>query len=144
MSTNEAHPIRIIIVDDHPVVRAGLKLIVNSQSGLQIVGEAEDRAGALELAGREKPDIILLDLDLGEDNGLELMPELQRLAESARVVILTGLNDPEMHRRAVRLGAMGVVLKESANQSILAAIRSVSEGEIYLDRTLMSSLMDEG
>src|SRR5436309_3464583 len=93
-------PIRILRVEDHAVVRAGLRMLIESQAGLTVVGEAEGRASAVPLAARERPDIILLDLDLGSESGLDMIPDLLGAANQARILILTGLRDTATHRRA--------------------------------------------
>src|SRR5262245_43746948 len=104
----------ILIVDDHAVVRAGLKMLIESTPGLTVVGEAHDRSSALAEAARIQADIILLDLDLGADSGIDLIPDLIGAAGGSRILVLTGTRDAEMHLRAIRLGAKGVVLKETA------------------------------
>src|SRR5262245_18780437 len=114
MSTFHAQSTRVLIVDDHAVVRTGLRMLLESQPGFIVVGEAANRIDALATAVREQPDIILLDLDLGGENGLDCLAELLTAASMARVLILTGVRDTDMHRRAIRLGAMGLVLKEKA------------------------------
>ena len=135
--------IRILLVDDHVVVRTGLRLLIETRAGLRVVGEAGNRADACEIAAREQPDIILLDLALGPENGLDFLPDLLIAATCAKVLILTGFADPELHRRAVCLGAMGIVLKEKAAAVLLTAIERVSAGEVWLDRQLASILMGE-
>src|SRR5438093_10252955 len=104
----------ILIVDDHAVVRAGLKMLIESTPGLAVIGEAHDRASALAEAARSLPDIILLDLDLGAESGIDLIADLIAAVDGTRILVLTGIRDPEMHLRAIRLGAKGVVLKETA------------------------------
>jgi DNA-binding NarL/FixJ family response regulator len=136
-------PITIILVDDHVVVRAGLKMLIESQPKMKVVGEAGSKDEALALAKREQPDIILLDLFLGPDNAVDFLPELLSVAEEARVIILTGVRNPDEHQRAVRLGAMGVALKETSPQLLLKAIERVHAGEVWLDRFLTSNLIVE-
>ena len=143
MSTTEIQPIRVLLVDDHPVVRAGLAMVIESHEGLEIVGEAQNRAQAIALAEHQQPDIILLDLDLGGESGLDLLPELLEAAKETRVLILTGLRDREAHRRAIRLGAMGVIFKDKANEVIISAIMSAHAGEVWIDRSLMKDLLAE-
>ena len=133
-------PISIILIDDHPIVRSGLRMLINSEPEMKVVGEASDRAEALAVAGREQPDVILLDLDLGGTSGLDLLPELFSVAESARVIVLTGTLDSEAHARAMHLGAMGVVLKEHGLETIVKAVRKVHEGEIWLDRAMAANV----
>src|SRR5262245_12321710 len=110
MQAPTTKPIRILIVDDHEMVRVGLSLLIEQHAGLQVAGEARNRTEALAIASRERPDIILLDLDLRGENGLDFLPELIDLSGGGRVIVLTGLLDPQEHRKAVRLGAIGLVL----------------------------------
>jgi len=143
MVTPAANPIRILLVDDHAVVRAGLRMIIQSRDGMTIVGEAGNREDALSLAGSEQPDIILLDLHLGGDSGMALIAELMAAAGEARVIILTGLRDPEAHRQAVLLGAMGIVKKEKAAEVVISAIERVYAGDAWLDPSLMAGVLTE-
>jgi DNA-binding NarL/FixJ family response regulator len=136
-------PIRILIVDDHGVLRAGLRLIIESQPHMRVVGEAADRASALWAAAAERPDIILLDLDLGDESGADVLPELRDSVPDSRVILLTGLRDPEAHRRAVQRGAMGLVLKETAIETVIKAIEKVHAGEVWLDRTMIATILSE-
>jgi len=100
-------------------------------------------ADALALAESERPGVVLLDIDLGKENGLDFMPELMEARPEIRPLVLTGLRDLETHRRAARLGAAGVVLKEHAAEVLLKAIRKVHQGELWLDRSMMGSLVRE-
>jgi DNA-binding NarL/FixJ family response regulator len=141
--TSKLSEIRILIVDDHQLVRAGLGMLIEGQPEMKVVGKCGDSAEALVLAARQKPNLILLDIDLGRESGLDFLPELKKAAPDARVLILTGVTDLEIHRRAARLGASGLVLKEHAAEVLLKAIRKVNEGEVWFDRSLMSGLLDE-
>ena len=134
--------LRILIVDDHRVVRSGLRMLIEAQ-GMQVVGLAGNRAEAVELAGREQPDLILLDLDLAGEDGLSFLPELKAAATNSRVLVLTGIRDQEVHRRAMKLGAVGVVLKDQATEVVIKAITKVCAGEVWLDRATMGNLFIE-
>src|SRR5581483_11450800 len=105
MFNTDTKPIRVLLIDDHVVMRAGLRMVIESQPGLKVVGEAAIGVAGIESAAREQPDIILLDLDPGDESRLDILPELRAAAGEARVVVLTGIRDPVEHRRAVRLGA---------------------------------------
>ena len=142
MTQAATSPLRLLIIDDHQLVGAGLRMLVED-AGLSVVGMARNRTEALELAAREKPDLVLLDLDLAGEDGLSLLPELKDAAGNSRVLVLTGIRDPEAHRRAVKLGAMGVVLKDQAAEVLIKAIRKVCEGEVWLDRATMGNLLAE-
>ena len=143
MMTPAAKSIRILLVDDHAVVRAGLRLIIQSRAGMTIVGEAGNRDDALKLAASESPDIILLDLDLGGDSGMALINDLRAVAAEARIIILTGLRDTEAHRQAVLAGAMGIVKKEKAAEVLISAIERVCAGEAWLDPSLVAGVLNE-
>ena len=135
--------IRIELVDDHALVRSGLRLLIERHEGFTVVAEAGTAAEAVAAAGREHPDVILLDLDLGRDNGLDCLSRLRETAPNARILVLTGLQDPEAHQQAVRLGAFGVLTKDKAAESVTKAIERVHAGEIWLDRTLTANLLTE-
>lgn len=143
MPTPKSEPIRILLIDDHVIMRAGLRMLIESHAGMKVVGEAGNRADALVLAAQEPADIILLDLDLEGESSLQVMPDLMRVNSGARVVILTGVRDAELHRRAVRLGAIGLVLKEKAAEVLLKAIERVHAGEVWLDRSMTASVLAE-
>ena len=135
--------IRILLIDDHAVIRWGLRLLIEDQPGLKVVGEASGRADALALAEREQPDIILLDLSLPGTDGIDLIPELHEAAKEARILVLTGVLDSEAHTRAMRLGAVGVVLKEKAPEVLIKAIVKVHAGEVWLDRVMVANVFNE-
>src|SRR5215510_3466986 len=101
--------IRILIVDDHLLVRTGLRMLIENESDMTVVGQAATRTEALALAASEQPGVVLLDIDLGDENGLDFMPELMNGLPGTSVLVVTGLRDIETHRRAARLGAAGVV-----------------------------------
>jgi len=124
-------------------MRMGLRMLIENQPGLRVVGEATDRAAAILSAAREQPDIILLDLDLGQESGLDVLPELRAAAKWARVIVLTGIRDPAEHRQAVRLGATGMVLKEQAAETLVKAIEHVHAGETWLDPVLVANVLAE-
>jgi len=143
MLAQRDHPIRILMIDDHAFLRAGLRMIIESHIGMVVVGEAENRRESLAAIAHETPDIILLDLDLGDENGLDLLPELITAAPDARIILLTGLRDPEVQRRAILLGAMGLVTKQKAADTVIRAIEKVYAGEVWLDRAMIASILND-
>lgn len=140
-STHAQARIRVLLVDDHAVIRTGLKMLLESQPGLAVVGEVGDQEAALRVAAREQPDIVLLDLDLDGHDSLQFMPALMSLAPQARVMILTASNDFELQRRAVLLGALGVVQKREAGEVLIKAIESVQAGQVWLDKSMMTGVL---
>jgi DNA-binding NarL/FixJ family response regulator len=142
MTKPDIRELRILIIDDHLMVRAGLQILLEA-SGVKVVAMAGNRAEALELTVSETPDVILLDFDLAGEDGLSFLPELREAANNARVLVVTGIRDPETHRRAVRLGAMGVVLKDHTVEILIKAIEKVHAGEVWLDRTTMGNVLNE-
>src|SRR5919109_1169250 len=143
MQTAVGEPIRILIIDDQSIVSTCLRLFLESRPSLKVVGETPKPFDAFTIARNEQPDIILLDIDLGDTDGLDLLPELLRVAPQARVVVLTGIRDPTIHCRAVRLGAMGLVTKDEQTEVLLQAIAKVHAGEVWLDRRLLASVLGE-
>jgi two-component system, NarL family, nitrate/nitrite response regulator NarL len=143
MSASTVKPIRVAIVDDHTILRAGLRLLIEAKPDLLVVGEAANREEAFSLVAREKPDIILLDLDLGGDSSLSFMQDLIGISGGARVLVLTGVVDPKDHQRAVRLGARGLVFKEKCVQDLIDAIKQINDGGVWFDPSIIGGLVAE-
>ena len=135
--------IRIAIIDDHSVVRSGLRMLIESEPNMSVVAEAGNEQDAIAMIEREQPDLILLDLDIDGRSSLDFLPELLTRSGQSRVLLLTGLDDLELHRRALHLGAMGVVLKEQAASVLIKAIEKVHEGEVWIDRAMMASVLTD-
>jgi two-component system nitrate/nitrite response regulator NarL len=143
MSAPASEPIRILIVDDHAILRAGLRMLIDQNPAMKVIGVAGNGSEALALAASEQPNLIILDILLGEEDGLTLLPQLREAATNTRVLVLTGLRSSESQRRAILAGAMGVVLKEHATEVLIKAIKKVHEGEVWMDRLLVGSVLDE-
>lgn len=135
--------IRILLVDDHLLIRQGLRMLLEGAGGLQVVGEATRSGEALAALVTQQPDIVLLDLDLGAEDGLDCIAGLTASRAGCRVIVLTGLRDVAAHRRAIRLGAAGIVLKEQAGELLVKAIRCVHDGEIWVDRKLTAAVLGD-
>ena len=131
-----APPIRVLIVDDHAVVRSGLKLLLDAEPDIEAVGEAENGSRALFEAIELKPDVVLMDLVMPEAGGLESMPSILQSVPDTRVLVLSMQDDPRYVREAFAAGASGYLLKEAADVELVAAIRAVAAGERYVHPTL--------
>lgn len=132
--------IRILVVEDHAVVRAGLRLLIDAQPDLEVVGEAADAPEAWRLVGTLDPDVVTLDLSLPGDNGMALLERLRREHPAARVLVLTMHDDPAYLRMALAAGASGYVVKTAADTEFLAAIRAVHQGRTFVDLSLGEAL----
>ena len=131
----EQKTIRVMIVEDHEVVLWGLKKLIDGEApSMSVVASAGNRWGALVAARQTHPDVVLLDLTLGDESGLDFLPRLRQEVGNGRVLVLTGLRDVETHRAALRRGACGVVPKDAPADVVLKAVRKVSEGEVWYDR----------
>lgn len=133
------HPIRVLIVDDHRLVLTGLRLMCAQDPALEVVGQASTPEAAIAEATRTQPNVILLDVDLNGDSGLDAISELRAASPASRIVVMTGLRDPALQARALQLGTNGFVSKERSSEVILKAIRKVSEGELWFDRDVVSA-----
>ena len=134
MATPQTKLILVLLIDDQAVVRSGLRLLIETRPGLIVTGEAGNRDDALKIASLEQPDVIVLDLNLGKDNGLSLLPELLGVAGNARIIVLTGVRDVDKRDQTMELGAKGVVLKEDGAGELLNAIEKVYRtGEYWLE-----------
>ncbi|MGI9098113.1 MAG: response regulator [Solirubrobacteraceae bacterium] len=134
-------PIRIVLADDHGVVRAGLRLLLDAAPEFEVVAEASDVDGALRAVLGHTPDVLVLDLNMpGEQSSLEALPGVTERSPATRTVILTMQEDPEYARRALRAGALGYVLKEAADTELVEAVRRAADGGTYLNPALGARL----
>jgi DNA-binding NarL/FixJ family response regulator len=132
--------IRIVLADDHNVVRAGLKALIDSQPTMEVVGEAGDGVEVLAQADAVRPDLVVMDLSMPRLNGLEATQQLRARFPELHVLVLSVHEDATYLRRALEAGATGYVLKRAAADSLIGAIREVSEGRVYLDPALAATL----
>jgi two-component system, NarL family, response regulator NreC len=129
-------PIRVLIVDDPPVVRSGLRRVLESVADIEVVGEAGDAKQAVFETRAQKPDIILMDVVMPGASGIEAIPDVLHDAPDAKVLILSMQDDPNYVRQAFAAGAAGYVLKEAADTDLVAAVREVAGGGRYVHPTL--------
>jgi two-component system, NarL family, response regulator NreC len=133
--------IRVMLTDDHAIVREGLRLIIDGQPGMQVVAEASDVAGAAAHLREHEPDVLLLDINLGGESGLDAIPALREQSPRTAIVILTMQKDPAYARQALEAGAAGYVVKESAAQELVRAIGAAASGQTYLQPELGGLLL---
>ncbi len=136
-----AEPIRVAIVDDHPLFRQGLRQAIEADARFQLVGEAGDGRAGLQLILAAKPDIAVLDVNLPHLSGLDVARQLQAKAHPTRVIILTMYKEEETCNLALDLGVKGFVLKENAVQDILASLHAVAAGGHYLSPSISGYLV---
>lgn len=134
-------PIRLLIADDHPVVRVGLRNMLVADGEFQVVAEARDGIEALNLVRRHQPDVLLLDLAMPNMPGMEALRELTSEVTQTRTIVLTGLIDKRQILEALQLGARGVVLKDAAVEQLTACIRAVMQGQYWLEGRPVQNLV---
>lgn len=135
--------IRVTIVDDHAILRAGLAMLVNTQADMEVVSEAADGEAAVQAAREAKPDVVLLDLTMPRVGGMVALREILRRCRDTRVLVLTMHDDPAYLRSALAAGASGYLLKRAVDSELLAAIRAVDRGGIFVDPRLADVLVQD-
>lgn len=138
-----ARTIRVALVDDHHVVREGLRLVLAGAAEFEVVGDAANAAAALGLVAATAPDVLVLDLTLAGDDGIQLLREVRARHPMTRVVVLTMHRDAEIVRRALASGADGYVVKGAESREVFEAIRAVSRGERYLHSSVTGAIVDD-
>lgn len=141
--TTDANPIRILIADDHPLVRRGLRSLFEIEPGMEIVGEAEDGAEVVSKARALRPDVILLDLVMPRKSGLEAIDELKHENPDVRILVITSFADDDKVFPAIKAGALGYLLKDSSSRELLRAIRDVYHGELTLHPAVARKMIRE-
>jgi DNA-binding NarL/FixJ family response regulator len=135
--------IRVLIADDHPIVRKGLRISVEEDPGLAVVAEASDGEAALAMIKKLKPHVAVLDIDMPKMDGLAVGRELLRQKIKTEVIFLTFHSDEDLFRAAVDMGAKGYILKDSASQEIVAAVRAVAAGRPYLSSAITAQMLQK-
>ena len=140
---DEVADITIVIADDHRVVRSGLRLLLQGEPGMHVVGEVGDVPGALRMVEMRKPDVLVLDLNMPGRDSLPAIPEFRSASERTKIVVLTMQDDPAYAREALQKGANAYVLKEAADEELVRAVRAASAGGTYLNPELGARMAAE-
>jgi DNA-binding NarL/FixJ family response regulator len=132
---------RVLVVDDHPIVRQGLALLINREADLTVCGEAEEAHSALRAVETLQPDIVIVDISLGGPDGLELLKQL-RLRDASLPILMLSMHDESIYaERVLRAGANGYIMKQEATEKVLTAIRRILAGEIYVSDLVASRML---
>lgn len=132
---------RILLVDDHEIVRLGLMTLLNDQPDMEVVGEASTAADGISATGEFSPDVVLMDIRLPGEGGIEAAHQISNRFPTSKVVMLTSFADDDLVVRAIRAGAVGYVLKQVGNEELLRAIRAAARGEALLDPSTTARLL---
>jgi len=135
--------IRILVVDDHTILRVGLRMMLNAQPDIEVIGEASDGNQAVSEAMRLVPDVILMDIAMPDCNGIEATRQVKRLQPETRILVLTMHENEEYLFQVLRAGASGYILKEAADTELITAIRTVSSGRFYLSPSAQSIMVGD-
>jgi two-component system, NarL family, response regulator NreC len=135
--------IRVMIADDHAILRAGLRMLVNAQTDMEVISEAPDGEKAIETARETKPDVTLLDLTMPRVGGMKALEKIVRDCRQTRVLVLTMHDDPAYLRSALAAGASGYLLKRAVDAELIAAIRAVHRGGIFVDPRLANIIVQD-
>ncbi|HET8911659.1 MAG TPA: response regulator transcription factor [Ktedonobacteraceae bacterium] len=135
--------IRILIVDDHTILRAGLKMMLNAQPDMEVVGEAQDGRQALHEVQRLQPDVILMDITMPDMNGIEATRQIKKIQPEAKVLILTMHENDEYVFQALRAGSSGYLLKEAADTELISALHVIQNGQFYLSPAAQSVMVGD-
>jgi NarL family two-component system response regulator LiaR len=135
--------IRVLVVDDHQVVRSGVQTLLDVVDDILVVGEAADGLEAVDAASRLAPDVTLLDLEMPRQDGVQAIPRILEASPDTKILVLTSFATDEMVFPAIKAGALGYLLKDSTPDELIAAIRDVSRGDAYLDPQIARKVLDE-
>src|SRR5579863_5018953 len=134
---------RVLLVDDHPIVRQGLALLIDRETDLSVCGEAEGAHGAFHAIATLRPDIVVLDISLSGPDGLDVLKEIRAKSASLPVLILSMHDESIYAERAMRAGANGYIMKQEATEKVLVAIRRILQGGVYLSDRLTNAMLQQ-
>ncbi|MGB2956548.1 MAG: response regulator transcription factor [Anaerolineales bacterium] len=145
MIDNQTQPavIRILITDDHAIVREGLRTLIRTEPGMEVIGEAADGVEAVQMACDLKPDVILMDMEMPRMGGLEAIQKIKDQCPDARILVLTSFSDDETVFPAIKAGALGYLLKNTSPDLLLSSIRDVHKGNSSISTDIATKLMSE-
>jgi len=135
--------IKVLIADDHAIVRTGLRALLNSEPSMKLVGEASGGYEAIELAGKSNADILVLDISMPDLDGISVIKKIKSQFPGLRILILTVHEDEALLREAIRVGAAGYVLKRAAETELISAIRAIMGGVLYVDPSMVRVLLSD-
>ncbi len=141
---SQSHPVtkkRILVVDDHPIVRQGLVLLINREPDLVVCGEAEEATGAMHVMASAKPDVLIVDISLNGPDGLDLLKNVRTTHPTLPVLILSMHDESIYAERALRAGANGYIMKQEATEKVLVAVRRILSGEIYVSDRIANKML---
>ena len=132
---------RILVVDDHPIIRQGLAMMVNREADLVVCGEAEDATGAMLVMASSRPDVLIVDISLNGPDGLDLLKNIRNTYPTLPVLILSMHDESIYAERALRAGANGYIMKQEATEKVLVAVRRILNGEIYVSERIANKML---
>ena len=135
--------IKVLIVDDHAIVRAGLRALIHSESTMEIAGEASGGYEAIDLVEKTQPDVLVLDLSMPDLDGIAVTKQIKPRFPNVRILILTIHEDQALLREAIKAGASGYILKHAAESELIAAIQRIVHGDLYVDPAMVRLLLQE-
>jgi DNA-binding NarL/FixJ family response regulator len=140
---SENHPAkkRILVVDDHPIVRQGLALLINREPDLVVCGEAEEAMGAMHVLASSRPDVLIVDISLSGPDGIDLLKNIRATHPALPVLILSMHDESVYAERALRAGANGYIMKQEATENVLVAVRRILSGEIYVSARIANQML---
>jgi two-component system nitrate/nitrite response regulator NarL len=135
------NPVRIVILDNHALVRAGIRLLIESRPGMEVVGEAGNLDEGVEILSSLKPDIVLFELNLADQTSSDVISRIIKASDGSRLILVTGAGNSMNLQQAVEDGVMGVVFKTQSSETLIKAIEKVNSGEVWLERSMIANVL---
>ncbi len=141
MPGSSNNPIRIVLLDAHTLFRAGLRFMLERRPGMVVIGDTGNINDGIELIINQNPDVILVELNIEGQPEIDIIPSLIKVSEGARLILVTGMNDPKIQQKAVEDGVVGVIFKTQPPETLIKAIEKVHAGEVWLERSMIANVL---